>query len=147
MKALCKIISSFLFCVFLLASCTKDGGNSIKPVEQLAQYLTGGNGNRVWHIGQVYENRMQQQLTASQMQYTKTYTEIGTQSCMGSFTDSDGYSGKWALTSVTQLVEVITNNAAGDIRTEWLINQLDAHTLDIESTNNGKTTRIVFYAF
>lgn len=147
MTASCKIIGSFFFCVFLLGSCTKDDGNSIKPEDQLVKYLTGDAGNRVWRIKEVYENRIQVQLTASQLRYTKTYTQAGGRSYTGAFTDSDGFSGKWTLTSVSQLIEVITSNSAGDIKTEWLINKLDANTLDVETTNNGKTTRIVFYGF
>ena len=148
MTASCKLIASFLFfCVLLLGSCTKDDGNSIKPEDQLVKYLTGEVGNRVWRIKEVYQNRVLQQLTAKQLRYTKTYTQTAGQAYTGIFTDSDGFSGKWMLTSVSQLVEVITNNTAGDIKTEWIINKLDANTMDVETTNNGTTTRIVYYGF
>ncbi|SDX66328.1 hypothetical protein SAMN05444410_1244 [Hydrobacter penzbergensis] len=147
MTASCKIIASFFFCVLLLASCTKDDGKSVKPEDQLVKYLTGDAGNRVWRIREIYQNRVQTQLTANQLRYTKTYTQTAGQSYTGIFTDADGYSGKWTLTSVAQLVEVITNNPAGDIKTEWIINKLDANAMDVETTNNGTTTRVVYYGF
>jgi hypothetical protein len=131
--------------VLLLCGCSKDD-NSVKPEEQQVRYLTSGAGNRVWHIRELYENRIQIRLTANQMNYTKTYTRIGTQSYAGTFTDSDGYAGKWVLNSLTQLIEVINNNPNGDFKTEWNINLLNDTTLDIESTGNGKTIRIVLYA-
>lgn len=145
MTAPVKLITS-LFCALLFIGCTKGGDDKLKPEEQLVRYLTSEAGNRVWRISELYENGIKIPLTVDQMKYTKTYTRIGAQAYSGTFTDSDGYAGKWVLSSVVLLIEVITNNATGDIKTDWIINTLNQHTLDMESTANGKTTRIVLYA-
>lgn len=143
-------MGSLFFVVLLLSSCTKSNGDTviIKPEEQAVRYLTGEIGNRVWHLKEAYVNRVPVQLTATQLKYTKTYTQIaGGQVYNGSFADSDGYVGKWTLISVKEIVEVINNNPSGsDLKISWLINKLDAATLDMESIYNGKTTRLVLYA-
>ncbi len=144
MKPSLKILGTAL-CAILVIGCTKSE-ETLTPEERLVRFLTGETGNRVWRINKIYENAVEVSLTVEQMKFTKTYTRIGTQPYSGTFTDSDGNVGKWTLPSVALMIDVITNNPAGNIKIDFIINSITQNTLDIEYTANGKTIRMIFYA-
>jgi hypothetical protein len=144
MKSSLIIIGTAL-CAMLVIGCNKSE-ETLVPEEKLVRFLTGETGNRVWRINKIYQNGVEVSLTVDQTKFTKTYTRIGTQPYSGTFTDSDGNVGKWTLSSIVLMIEVITNNPAGNIKIDFVINSITQNALDVEYTANGKTIRTVFYA-
>lgn len=143
-----NVLSSILIVCFtiLFAGCSKNDGGSISPRDQNVKYLTG-DGNRYWHLKNVYLNNLQQTLTDSQMKYTKTYTINPAQTYTGTFVNSDGYMGKWRMLTDLQLNEVFSNNPSGGVIVDYYINEITDTVLDIEYTANLKTVREVYYAY
>ncbi|SJZ96005.1 hypothetical protein [Sediminibacterium ginsengisoli] len=146
MKRTINITGILLCCLLLLGTACNKTPETVKPEDMLVTYLTSEAGNRVWRISKIYENGTEKPLTVDQITYTKTYTRIPGQSYIGTFTDSDGYKGKWSLPSVIILSEVINNNPTGDVKIDLTINSLTRNGMDVEYTANGKTIRTVYYA-
>lgn len=146
-----KKVLSFLLILtgaILFTGCSKSAPDVLNSRDQNVKYLVG-DGNRLWHLKQVYVNGIQQTLTDAQMKFTLTYTINPVVAYSGTFTDSDGYKGTWKLINDFQLYEVVTNNPSGNASSTVIINEIDETKLDIESTNNSilTTVRKVYYAY
>jgi len=145
-----KVLSLLLIITgaILFTGCSKSIPDVLSPRDQSMKYLVG-DGNKLWHLKQVYVNGIQQTLTDAQMKYTLTYTINPAVAYSGTFTDSDGYKGNWKLINDSELYEVVTNNPSGNAASTVIINDINETKLDIESTNNSilTTVRKVYYAY
>jgi hypothetical protein len=146
-----QIVSIFLVAL-ILAGCGKTTETPETKEAMVARLLTG-NGNRYWRLSKVYVNDAPVVLTDAQMKFTKTYTlnagllDPSSLDINGTFVNSDGYKGTWAITNSSKLYEKITNNPAGPVASEYKINAISDNSLDIEATANLKTVREVYYAY
>ncbi len=148
------LLTSFIILssLFLFTGCSKTADVPETKEARVARLLTGV-GNRYWRLSKVYLNNAQQTLTDSQMKYTKTYTADPSNvdpnnSKTGSFTNSDGYIGKWKIISAgDQLYETFTNNPAGPVANYYIINEISETLLDIEYTANMRSVREVYFAY
>ena len=136
---------AIMFCAILFVGCSKNGDAPISAEQKVVNFLTG-TGNRYWKLNKVFVNGVEQALTSDQKKYTKTYTISLTQAFAGTFTNSDGYVGKWLLSGPSNLIETINNNQQGPVQVPYIINEIGETQLDIEYTLNFKTIREVYYA-
>ena len=130
----------------LFTGCSKTVDVPISNEQKVVNFLTGV-GNRYWRLTKISVNTIDQPLTNDQLKFTKTYTINTTQTFAGTFTNSDGYNGKWALNGPINLIEVINNNPAGPVQISYIINEITETKLDIEYTANFKTVREVYFGF
>ena len=137
---------TFVFCAALFAGCSKTNEVTITREQQVVNYLTG-NGNKVWRLTNIFVNSVEQTLTSDQLKYTKTYSISPTQTLAGTFTNTDGNKGKWALNGPISLIEIIQNNPAGPVQISYIINGITENKLDIEYTANFKTVRELYNAY
>ena len=135
---LITILSPILF-----SGCSKTAEVPLTREEEVVKYLTG-SGNLVWKLSKVFVNNVAQTLTVDQQKYTKTYTISPSQALAGTFTNSDGNKGKWALNGPIQLIEVINNNMAGPVQLIYTINEISSNSLDIEYIANLTSVREVY---
>lgn len=145
-----KVLSLLLIITgaILFTGCSKTTPDVLSPRDQNMKYLVG-DGNKLWHLKEVYVNGNQQTLTDAQMKYTLTYTINPAVAYSGTFTDSDGYKGTWKMPNDSQLHEVVTNNPSGNAASDYIINEINETRLDYEATNNLTltTVRKVYYAY
>lgn len=145
-----KLLSLLLIITgaILFTGCSKTTPDVLSPRDQAVKYLVG-DGNKLWHLKEVYVNGNQQTLTDAQMKYTLTYTINPAVAYSGTFTDSDGYKGTWKMNSETSLREQITNNPSGSAIVENFINEINDTRLDVEVYNNAilLVIRKVYYAY
>ncbi len=134
------------FCLSLFAGCSKTDAPVISVREQRVKYLVG-IGNKVWHLNQVYVNTVQQILTTAQMKFTKTYTIDPSAQFAGSFTNSDGYTGTWRLSTDEDLKEIIVNNQTGPVSVDYVITSMTETTLDMYYVASLKLVREVYNAY
>ncbi|MBI2283640.1 MAG: hypothetical protein HYU71_08025 [Bacteroidetes bacterium] len=137
--------------IIILTGCTKSSDVLETREEKVVGYLTGA-GNKYWHLKEVYVNSVKQVLTDAQLRFTKTYTidpaNTDPARPRGSFVNSDGYHGSWKLIGGGEtLYETFTNNPAGPVAINFIINDVSSDKLDIEYTLNMKTQREVYYAY
>jgi hypothetical protein len=96
----------FYFSAFLFLSCNKS--EFLSPVN-FQKYLLAGSGNykntqHVWFLDSLVYNGNPYKLSTVQKQYNRTYFSNGT------FSDSDGYSGKWDITNLNELNTYVKNS-------------------------------------
>ena len=137
---------AIIFCFILFAGCSKTDVTPLTKEEQIAKYLTG-DGNKYWHLKKVYQNAVEQTLTTSQRNYTKTYTIGIGETQRGKFTNSDGYTGTWTVLNQFQVYEEFNGNPRGGVPLTYKILSITDTTLDIEYLASFITTREVYYAF
>jgi hypothetical protein len=99
----------FFITIALLFSCNKS--EFLNPVN-FQKFLLSGSGNykntqHVWFLDSLVYNGVPFKLTAAQKQYNRTYFSNGT------FSDSDGYTGKWDITNVNELSTYFKNTFTG----------------------------------
>ena len=139
-------LCTFMFCAALFAGCSKTNEVPITSEQQVINNLTG-NGNKVWRLTKTFVNSVEQTLTSDQLKYTKTYSISPAQTLAGTFTNTDGNNGKWALNGLINLIEVIQNNLAGPVQISYIINGITENTLDIEYSTNFKTVRELYNGY
>jgi hypothetical protein len=100
----------FLYlCIVLFASCNKsDFLNGVN----FEKFLLSGSGNyhnteHTWYLDSLVINNVPFKLTQKEKLYNKTFYSNG------SFTDSDGYSGKWDIANIDDLSISIKNTLTG----------------------------------
>ncbi len=92
--------------VIVLLSCNKsDFLNDIN----FQKYLLSGSGNyhnteHTWYLDSLVINNIPLKLTAKDKLYNKVFY------ANGSFKDTDGYNGKWDITSLNELTVSLKNN-------------------------------------
>lgn len=92
--------------VIVLLSCNKsDFLNDIN----FQKYLLSGSGNyhnteHTWYLDSLVINNTPLKLTAKDKLYNKVFY------ANGNFKDSDGYTGKWDITSLNELTVSLKNN-------------------------------------
>jgi len=134
------------FCLILFVGCSKTDAPVITVRDQRVKYLVG-IGNKVWHLNQVYVNTVQQTLTTAQMKFTKTYTIDPTDQYSGTFTNSDGYTGTWRLSTDADLRELIVNNQVSPVPVDYVITSMTETALDMYYIANFKLVREVYNAY
>ena len=103
-----KKIYLYVFIV-LFASCNKsDFLNDIN----FQKYLISGSGNyhnteHTWYLDSLVINNVPYKLTSRDKMYYKTFFSNGT------YSDSDGYTGKWNISKLDELLISIKNNVNG----------------------------------
>ena len=95
----------------------------------------------------IFVNTVEQTLTSDQLKYTKTYSISPAQTLAGTFTNTDGNKGKWALNGPINLIEIIQNNPPGPVQISYIINEITENKLDIEYTASFKTVRELYNAY
>ncbi len=144
-----KTILTFFFiicCFILFTGCSKTVAPVISQQQQDVNSLVG-IGNKVWRLKQIYLTTVPQVLTDAQLKYTKTYTLDPASPFSGSFTNSDGNNGTWKMTTDRVLKETIINNPSGPVKVEYDVNEITETKLDIQSVQNNKLVREVYYAY
>jgi hypothetical protein len=139
MKALKYITAILIATVFF--SCAKE---AITSDADFQKNLLSGTGNfqntsHTWRLDSLVIGTTPQKLTAIQKQYTKTFTRAG------SYTDSDGYAGTWAITTAKKL-DVATTSAVTNVttKTSYDITVLNAAQLQLKLTGSGGTYQYFF---
>ncbi len=99
----------FITLIFILISCNKS--DFLSPVN-FQKFLLSGSGNykntqHVWFLDSLVYNGVPYKLTSVQKQYNRTYLSNGT------FSDSDGYTGKWEISNLNELESYFKNNLTG----------------------------------
>jgi hypothetical protein len=119
-----KKVSIFICSIILIISCNKSDFLSTINFEK---FLLSGSGNyhnteHTWYLDSLVVDGVPYQLSSKQKTYNRTYLNNGT------FTDSDGYSGKWDIKKQDELTVFFKNNFTGTyIESKWKI-------IDITST-------------
>ena len=114
----------FLFLMIILfASCNKsDFLNGIS----FEKFLLAGSGNyhnteHTWYLDSLVINNVPLKLTQKDKMYNKVFFSNG------SFTDSDGYSGKWDITNIDDLT-ISTKNTLTGTYTESKLKIIDINS-------------------
>lgn len=97
----------YIALIILITSCNKS--EFMNDVD-FQKFLLSGSGNyhnteHTWYLDSLVINNVPYKLTAKEKLYNKTFFNNGT------FTDSDGYSGKWNITVLNELSTALKNNS------------------------------------
>ena len=99
----------FISLLFLLFSCNKT--DFLSPIAFQKSLLAGTgkykNTQHVWFLDSLVYNGVPFKLSTAQKQYNRTYFSNGT------FSDSDGYAGKWDISNLNELDTYFKNNLTG----------------------------------
>ena len=104
--------------IVLFASCNK---SDFLSNVNFQKYLLGGSGNyhnteHTWYLDSLVINGVPYKLSTIQKQYNRTFLNNGT------FVDSDGYSGKWDITTPDELTILFKNMLNGTyVTSKWKI--------------------------
>ena len=128
-----RLFSFLLLC--LVISCKKE--DAVDALQQFRNNLNGGAA-KTWLLRKVYLNGAPQTLTQGQQRYTKTYKSNNT------WSDWDGYTGTFSVTTDLTLVEVINNSIPPNLTIPYKVNQCLDTLLDVEYTVNQQTYRLVY---
>jgi len=119
----------FISFIILTISCNKSDFQS--PVN-FQKFLLSGSGNykntqHVWFLDSLVYNGVPYNLNAAQRQYNRTYFSNGT------FSDSDGYTGKWDITTINELNTYFKNSFTGSyVQSKWKITDINSVRLSYE---------------
>lgn len=102
-----KIIA--YFSILCLISCNKS--EFLNDID-FQKYLISGSGNyhntqHTWYLDSLVINNVPYKLTSKDKMFNKTFYNNGT------YSDSDGYSGKWNINKIDELLISVKNNATG----------------------------------
>lgn len=102
-----------IFVSFVIFSCAKE---SIITDADFQKNLLAGTGNyqntsHVWKLDSLTISGTPYKLSATEKAYTKTFNRLG------SYIDSDGYAGTWALSTDNKL-DITTTNALTNVKTK-----------------------------
>ncbi len=133
-------VKIFLLLYFLFLSCEKSELKSI--LETRKGYLTGiGNSTTNWKLKGITIDGLPQQLSGSQLSYTKQYFSSL------KFSDTDGSTGNWSIPVADSLKEVFNNYPSGIIvKQNYYISFLSYDSLSLIYLLNGKVTNVKFKA-
>lgn len=127
--------------MILITSCNKsDFMNEIS----FQKFLLSGSGNyhnteHTWYLDSLVINNVPYKLTVKEKLYNKTFFNNGT------FTDSDGYSGKWDITKIDELSTSLKNNTTG-LFVETKLNIIDINSFQfIYSVVGMNNTKYDYY--
>ncbi len=131
-----KKIYLYVFIV-LFASCNKS--EFLNDIN-FQKYLISGSGNyhnteHTWYLDSLVINNVPYKLTSRDKMYYKTFFSNGT------YADSDGYTGKWNISKIDELLISIKNNVNGSyIETKAVITDVNSIKLNYSLTlsNNSK---------
>lgn len=139
MRALKYISSIFIALVFF--SCAKE---TVTTDADFQKNLLSGTGNfqntsHTWRLDSLVIGTTPQKLTTLQKQYTKTFARLG------SYSDSDGYAGTWAMPASNKL-DISTTSALTNVTTKssYDIITLNAAQLQIKITGTAGTYTYFF---
>jgi len=130
-----KIINLFFAFSILLIACNKKDGKG--TIQYVTNQLTDKS-SKVWHLKALYINGQNQTLTNAQNIYTKTYKADG------SWLDTDGYKGTFAVQTVTSLKETTTNNITGNSYIQFDILTISSKGLTLEYSQNQIKYKLEF---
>jgi hypothetical protein len=119
-----------IFVTFVLFSCAKE---TIISDADFQKNLLAGTGNyqntlHIWRLDSLTIASKPQVLTNVQKSYTKTFNRLG------SYKDSDGYTGVWALSTGNKLDITTTNSANVKTKTTFDVVVLNAAQLQLKIT-------------
>jgi hypothetical protein len=95
--------------IIFFTSCNKsDFLNGI----EFQKYLLAGSGNyhnteHTWYLDSLVINNVPYKLTTKDKTYNKTFYKNGT------YSDSDGYTGKWNISKIDELLIAVKSNTLG----------------------------------
>lgn len=97
------------FTIIFLISCNKS--EFLNDID-FQKYLISGSGNyhntqHTWYLDSLVINNVPYKLTSKDKMFNKTFYNNGT------YSDSDGYSGKWNINKIDELLISVKNNATG----------------------------------
>lgn len=131
----------YISLMILITSCNKsDFMNEIS----FQKFLLSGSGNyhnteHTWYLDSLVINNVPYKLTVKEKLYNKTFFNNGT------FTDSDGYSGKWDITKIDELSTSLKNNTTG-LFVETKLNIIDINSFQfIYSVVGMNNTKYDYY--
>ena len=129
-------------CILLfLVGCNK---SDFLDAVHFQKFLLAGSGNykntqHIWYLDSLVYNGIPYKLTTAQRQYNRTYLSNGT------FTDSDGYSGRWDITNFDELSTYFKNNLTGNyISSKWKIIDINSFKLSYNITLSD-TSKYEYY--
>ena len=128
--------------IVALSSCNK---SDFLSNTNFQKFLLGGSGNyhnteHTWYLDSLVVNGVPYKLSAIQKQYSRTFLNNGT------FTDSDGYSGKWDILTPDELTMLIKNNITGSyVTSKWKIIDINSFKFSYKLTASDSTKYDYFY--
>jgi hypothetical protein len=125
------------FTILCLIGCNKS--EFLNDID-FQKYLISGSGNyhntqHTWYLDSLVINNVPYKLTSKDKMFNKTFYNNGT------YSDSDGYSGKWNISKVDELLISVKNNATGSyIETKSSIIDINSFKLSytVTGVNNVK---------
>lgn len=132
-----------LFACFLFPGCTKNP-EPLTPLQQAAQNLVG-NGNKTWHLQELYINTVSQVLSPQQKAFSKIYTLNAGSENSGIVITSEGKTGRWRMPTEEDLKEII-DHPTGPISIDYIITEMSVNRMDVYYVSNLVLTREVYYA-
>ena len=99
----------YIITIFLISSCNK---SDFLDKVNFQKFLLAGSGNyentsHTWFLDSLVINGVPKVLSLREKQYNRTYFSNGT------FSDSDGYAGKWDISNLNELDTYFKNNLTG----------------------------------
>lgn len=126
----------YIAAILFFASCNKsDFLNAVN----FQKYLLSGSGNyhnteHTWSLDSLVVNGTPVQLSLKEKAYKRTYNFNGT------FTDTDGYSGKWDIQKLDELTTLFKNNLTSSyVESKWLIKDISSTTFVYEITGSDNS--------
>jgi len=132
----------FLIISISLTACNKEYAPVPSATEQNIIYLTGSNGAYSdWKLNTLAIGNTNQPMTPPLSDYSIIYYLNGT------FKDSDGMKGTWALINKDSISQKITNAANGVYAVQgYRIVNLNATQLTVSYSANGKSVNAAYVA-
>jgi hypothetical protein len=129
-----------LLIIVLLMSCTKN--NSTDSISYQSSVLVNNSSSLgKWKLSSLKVGTVVQTLTASQLAFTKQYTDDL------KYSDTDGLKGTWSMPNADSLVEVFTNFSSGVTVTQvYKINSISTTQLNLTYTVNGTEINAIYTA-
>ena len=137
---------TILIFALLLTGCSKTNDVVETPEAKLVRLLTGV-GNKYWHLNKIFINTVPQALTSAQLAFTKTYTINPEIENSGIFSNSDGISGKWKISSAIAFYESFVTGGGVGIQLDYTVIDISETVLDIQYKSNNKLVEEVYYAY
>lgn len=127
----------YIALILLVTSCNK---SEFMNAVDFQKFLLSGSGNyhnteHTWYLDSLVINNVPLKLTATDKLYNKTYYSNGT------FSDSDGYTGKWDIAKIDELNTSLKNNVNGTyIQSNAKIIDINSFKLvyTVTGSNNSK---------
>lgn len=127
----------YIAAIVFLSSCNK---SDFLSAVNFQKFLLSGSGNyhnteHTWYLDSLVVNGAPVKLSVKEKSYNRTYNFNGT------FSDSDGYSGKWDIQKLDELTTLFKNNLTSTyVESKWVIKDISSTQLiyQITAPDNSK---------